>query len=335
LGVRRFIAATVVAVTILTGGLVLSELLTREQDTARTATSALGASYRWSSDLWVADPITVDRVLVASARAARVNVFRSSVGTRSDGRTHIEQYALIGAGRSGIARSIELASGRWFSASQSLDGTTVAVSTTAVDGAEVVGRPRVTGDRFDLTVAPMRAAFTRLPTAGMYTIESSSPARTDRFLAAVRSGLEVEGTPSDVARSAFSRVESPEILAPIQWTRFGLPGLVVVCWTLAMTLGAAGVLRAAKAFAVGRILGVSTTRTWFHVVGAASATAAAIGVVAVAGVVEFIPQISALAWTEVFVAATIGATTTLVSTAAVGVAVARRVPVIELVKGRL
>lgn len=317
-------------IVLATSALVLTDAMFDRETRSQTAASRIGTQFVWPDDTRAADPDKALRILTDAAEATSSNVLRTTVGTTQTGRKRVAHYIFMGRDHTSLFEEFHLRHGRWLSPAESrTDSATVTSAPTSKPG-NVVGVPAVFANRYDLTFAPLRRAFTVLPSAGRYIVESDDSASRDRFLAIVHQRL-VEVGVAGLTASDLT-VQYSQISAHAS-TLFR--NLVYVFHGVAALLVSFILLREGKRIGVLRLLGHSPARIWYRVVGrlqissaVAGAGTCAIALFALPGADTLFVRTLAFALAEM---AMIG----FAITVSVGLFIIHRVQVAHLIKGSL
>ncbi len=314
-------------------GIVLSDAEYEREAQDWSAGSRVGTPFLWPDDVRVADPAFALRVLADAAGVTGANVIRESLGTTPSGRTSITYYLYLARHSTALFGAFKLGEGRWLTRDETQNGSAV-VSSTPAGKADVVGRPRVLADAYDLTFQPLRSAFDSLPAGGQYVVESRSSADTDQFLAVVLDRLTaagMRGLTAESLRSTGSEAEAGA-LPEDHLSLWFLPyALIPVLSLLVVSI----LLREGKSIGVLRLTGHSTARIWFMTVGRlqlGSILAAVLGCVVI---LTLVPGVDASFASSLASALLRIALASLGVTSVMGGVMVHRMHVGELVKGRV
>ena len=307
---------------------ILIDAIAQQEARSQTAADRIGTEFIWPDDSAVAEPEAALSILTEAAEATDANVLRTSVGTAASGQKRITHYVYMSQNRTGLFDQFDLAEGRWLNRAESQDGSAT-VSSARTDEGSNVGVPEVFGDRYELAFASLDHAFDSLPSAGRYVVEAPDGA-SERFLDIVVRRLAEAGV-------AESRIEDltpgQDLGAARADSRLNIPAYVLA--GTATLVAAFILLRQGKRIGVLRLMGHSSPRIWYSVVGRLPLLLMFIGISAyavlsftVAGVDALLTRPFAIAMTELMIigfAATLG----------VGLVVIHRVQVADLIKGNL
>lgn len=157
----------------------------------------------------------------------------------------------------GLFARFDLLEGRWPTSTELTMGSTI-VSSEEIADKFVVGRPRIFGNQFDLTFTGLSNAFTVLPAAGRYVIDSPNVRVSEEFFGLVRDRLLDLGVAPQSLNLAASSDELPEA------DPFFRPAMAAVLALMAAAclLASTSVLRSAREVGVRRLFGFSVTRIW-------------------------------------------------------------------------
>ncbi|MFD0556547.1 hypothetical protein ACFQ3B_05750 [Stackebrandtia endophytica] len=324
---RALIVLYVLIVSAVLVVIVANEAFERESRD-RNATSRVGVEFNWPNDPKVADPTTALRALAQAADEAEANVLRTSVSTFDSGANLITHYVYIGGTTTDLYDGVTLAEGRWLTSEDSRSGTAI-VSSRDVDAADRVGVPEVFAGRYDLAFAPLQQAFDSLPVSGRYAVEAVDAATVERFLGLIRQHLVNEGLPETtvdnltVTESAVSH--SFDRMWMLPYVLVGLAGVLVVC----LLIGSG------KHIGTLRLVGYSTMRIWYRLVGRMQLVAGIVGTVVCLAISLVIPGADgAFLWTLAIALAQV-IVLSVVITLVTGWGVIQRVRVTDLIKGSL
>ncbi|MGW5052656.1 hypothetical protein [Actinokineospora sp. NPDC004072] len=305
---------------------VIADAVYEREAQGETAAYRVGTQFVWPEHPRAADPEVTLRVLTEAAAATGSNVLRTSVSTPRGEHKSIQHYVLIEGDRTALFDAFTLASGRWLSPAESRDGSATVSSARAGEPGNV-GVPAVFGDRYALTVAPLRLAFDALPAPGRYVVESPD---TARFLAAVHRGLVAAG----VEELAVADLTPAHVAVPTAGGgRFAV--LAYLLTGLATLVIAFVLLREGKRIGVLRLVGFPAARIWYRVVGRLQLAAFLLGLGACAVVALAVPGVDRPFLGAL--AAALGEVSLVgfAATAAVGLAIIHRVRISDLIKGSL
>lgn len=302
---------------------VLADAVFERESQNESAANRVGKQFVWPERPNAADPVVALHILSEAATATRSNVLRTTVNSAPNRPKRITHYIFLGGDRTALFDEFTLAEGRWPTAAESRDGS----ATVSSAGADTVGVPAVFGDRYELTIAPLRQAFESLPSPGRYVVESADP---ERFLAIVHQRL-VEAGVTDLT---IADLTSARIQAPVESGR-SLKVLAYILAGLATVVIAFMLLREGKRIGVLRLVGHPALGIWYRVVGRLQVAALLIGLGACAIVALTVPGVDSLFLRLLAVTFAQVAVVGLAATVGVGLVVINRVKVSDLIKGSL
>lgn len=305
---------------------VLADAVFERESRNESAANRMGKQFVWPERPNAADPMVALRILSEAATATRSNVLRTTVNSAPNRPKRIAHYIFLGGDRTALFDEFTLAEGRWPTAAESRDGS-AKVSSAVSPGADTVGVPAVFGDRYELTIAPLRQAFESLPSPGRYVVESAEP---ERFLAIVHQRL----TEAGVTDLTVADLTSARIQAPVESGR-SLNVLSYILAGLATVVLAFILLREGKRIGVLRLVGHPALGIWYRVVGRLQVAALLIGLGACAIVALTVPGVDSLFLRLLAVTFAQVAVVGLAATVGVGLIVINRVKVSDLIKGSL
>ncbi|MFB9433023.1 hypothetical protein [Streptoalloteichus tenebrarius] len=309
--------------------IILEDAVFEQESQSQTAASRVGTEFVWPDHFGAADPEAALRILTEAAEATKANVLRTSVNTSRSGRKHITHYLLMSRDGSGLFHEFALADGRWLSRADSHAGT-VTVSSARTGEPSNAGVPVVFGSNYDLTFAPLRQAFDSLPVAGRYFVESDDNATAGHFLTLVHQRL-VESGVHNLTIKDF-KAEHPQNTAR---GNTHLKSIAYILTGVATLIIAFILLREGKRIGVLRLLGHSSARIWYRVVGRLQLAAVLLGLAACAAVSLIVPGGGTLFLNTLVLALGEVTAAGFAATMIVGLTIIHRVQVAELIKGRL
>lgn len=259
---KRAIVALLALLTLAIGVSAYLNASTAQQTRLLTAATRTGRSFVWPSDQRIADPKIAYDALLAAARAEHVNVFRTSSAVTASGQSEVRQYVLLTTGTR-FFDSFNLETGHWLSASDSQSPNTYMASVASRDPHQV-GTLGVFG-RSRVSVLPLENAYTAVPVAGAYVVETATGHSPQAFL----QRLAVELTARTGARitAATFHIEDPSYVAPGSGLASRLRIVAYLGVAVVLLLLTYYVLFAAKRIGVLKLNGVGSLRVWYRVVG--------------------------------------------------------------------
>ncbi|WP_026932312.1 hypothetical protein [Glycomyces tenuis] len=293
----------------------------------RTAAERIGTEFVWPDEPVVADPEAALRILTEAAEATESNVLRTTVDDWTEGRKRITHYVLMGRDGTGLFDEFTLAEGRWLSRTESRTGT---ATVSSAGGADVVGVPEVLGGRYDLTFAPLHHAFESLPSAGRYVVEAPDGEAAERFLSIVHNRL-VEAGATELRPEDLR----PDLLHSAAGGDGRLNALAYILAGTATLVAAFILLREGKRIGVLRLMGHSSPRIWYRVVGRLQLATLAAGLAACAACAVAVPGVDAFFVRTVAVGLAEVAAVGFAATLGAGLVVIHRVRIADLIKGSL
>jgi len=331
---RLLLAALCLVVAGILPAVVAREAVAVQELGHRNAGGELGPRFEWPADERVADLARGYEVLAAAARSAGVNLVRGSTALSTASRPEVAYFVYLGRARSALFDRLDLVSGRWLTPEDMANGAAVVTTADVRDGhggggVEVVGVPRVWGDRYDLSIEPLSRAYRSLALTGTYTIDARAEVDADRFLADIQRFLDDAGAigPLAVAPAAEAVVGDRAAAGH----RYTPPVLGAVFAALATAAAA----RDGRRIGVMRLLGFPATRVWLLIAGRVLLGAACVGAASLLAVMARTPGADPdlAARLAVPLAAAIGLGAA--ATAGLAAVLVRRVRISDLVKGRV
>jgi bacteriocin-associated integral membrane protein len=229
------------------------------------AAAIVGQPVTIPGDPRLADPEKMYTALRAAAAAARVNVFRTSVGYTRDGRPQVTQYILLTTSTH-LFDSFSLRSGRWLSP-QDADYPERFLSTTQTGSPDQVGVLGDFGGNDLVAVRGLRSAFDSLPVAATYFVESSDPSSFDRFLNSLaEASSQLAGGAGVFNAAAFEGGSNSFIGYAPEFAPILTAVQFVIIFFTALFL-AFQVLHDAKKAGVMKLHGFGFVRVWFAIAG--------------------------------------------------------------------
>lgn len=329
---RNFVAVTLLVTFLISAGLGLSTEIRRAQEAATFEITSDMDTFSWPRDIPVQDPLTTEAILIGAADDNDVNLVRRTVRQSSGDGIDVTYYVRLNHPTT-IFDRIPLAEGRELTRAETQTHGAI-VSTKA---GETVGTPRNLAGSYDLTVRPLTDAFAALPVMGTYSVEADDRESFVGFLESLSQRVNDamhESDPGAEPTAPDSFVDDDESVQLESFSSTPLIALSAFASLAVLGATAAALARDAATLGILRLHGHSLLRIWWTRLGRRGAICVGAGALLTALALLCVPNMDVATAARVLVVPIIVTGVLTAAASLLGVIVAGRVRISDLVKKR-
>ncbi|MDM5188677.1 DUF1430 domain-containing protein [Bacillus sp. DX4.1] len=262
---KKVIVLFLIVASILSGFITFQQTDHEELEKMEKIEQQIGKEFIIPDALLFSNPNEMYPILFDTAKESKINIFRSNISYNSDDNVEISKYVLL-TSDTVFFDAFHLSSGNVLSTKDTQEGD-VFLSTASTKDTKQIGVIKDFGDNNTITIKSLQSAYTHLPVAGRYFVETVDDKTYNTFLKKFSKKLNQHFKPKQyIIADDFKRSKSSNEVA------FGssinsLNYIYYMVFIILLFFLIYYIFNESKRIGIIKMHGISNIRLWFIVIG--------------------------------------------------------------------